>query len=47
MTTALRVVSGRRLTPRVPEVLAATAEGKSTRGIAEALVVSETAIENT
>ena len=33
------------LTPREREVLAAMAEGKSNRGIAEELVVSETAIE--
>jgi DNA-binding NarL/FixJ family response regulator len=33
------------LTPREREVLAAMAEGKSNRGIAEELVVSETAVE--
>jgi DNA-binding NarL/FixJ family response regulator len=33
------------LTPREREVLAAMAEGKSNRGIAEQLVVSETAVE--
>jgi DNA-binding NarL/FixJ family response regulator len=33
------------LTPREREVLAAMAEGKSNRGIAEALVVSEAAVE--
>jgi DNA-binding NarL/FixJ family response regulator len=33
------------LTPRERDVLAAMAEGKSNRGIAEALVVSETAVE--
>jgi DNA-binding NarL/FixJ family response regulator len=40
-------VVGRMLGRREREVLAAMAEGKSTRGIAEALVVSETAVENT
>jgi DNA-binding NarL/FixJ family response regulator len=33
------------LTPREREVLAAMAEGKSNRGIAQALVISDTAVE--
>src|SRR2546421_310680 len=34
-----------RLTPRERDVLAAIAEGKSNRGIAEALVVTQAAVE--
>ena len=45
LTRSRRARELERLTPREREVLAAMAEGSSNRGIAEALVISEGAVE--